>query len=113
MQALLEKGIKIPTEKEIDLAKKSGRKLAAYVTSTNNPTFQLIKKGKGEVISIPTGALKLLMTILSQMAKGNAITLMPVHAELTTQEAADLLNVSRPFLVNLLEQGKIPFRKIG
>lgn len=109
-----EKSINIPTDKEINLASESSRKLSAYVKSTNHPAFQLIKKGKGgEIISIPPDAIRLLIVILSQMAKGNAVTLIPVHAELTTQEAADLLNVSRPFLVNLLEEGKIPFRKVG
>lgn len=111
---LNDKSISIPTDKEISLAGESGRKLSAYIKSTNNPSFQLVKRGKeGEIISIPAGALRLLIVILSQMAKGNAVTLIPVHAELTTQEAADLLNVSRPFLVNLLEEGKIPFRKVG
>lgn len=109
-----EKDIILPTDKDITLAEKSGRKLSAYIRSTKEPAIQLIRKGKGgETIMLPASALRLLMVILSQMAHGNAVTIIPVHAELTTQEAADLLNVSRPFLVSLLEEGKIPFRRVG
>jgi excisionase family DNA binding protein len=55
----------------------------------------------------------LLLEILTEIFKSNAITVMPIYAELSTQETAELLNISRPHLVELLEQGKIPFRKVG
>lgn len=66
-----------------------------------------------EFITIPKKALSLLFDILSNMAEGRSITLIPSDSEVSTQQAADLLNVSRPHFVKLLEKGEIPFKKVG
>ena len=68
---------------------------------------------EAETIILPDQALRLLLDVLSNMADGNSVTLVPVDAELTSQQAAELLNVSRPFLVRLLENGQIPYHKVG
>lgn len=101
----------IPNEKEIELATESSRSLAGIDTNKMH-TFEIQVDGK-KMIRIPASVFKMLFTILTQMAAGNAVTIIPIHAELTTQEAANLLNVSRPYLISLLEEGKLPYRKVG
>lgn len=103
-----------PTEKDTALAKESSRKLAPLLGTKKEMTLQVVKDGNpSEPVLVPMAAVRMLVHILTEMAQGNAVTLIPVHAELSTQEAADLLNVSRPFLVKLLDDGKIPSRKVG
>lgn len=103
-----------PSEKDTALAKESSRQLAPLLGARKELALQVLKDGNpSEPVLVPMAAVRLLVHILTEMAKGNAVSLTPIHAELSTQEAADLLNVSRPFLVKLLDEGKIPFRKVG
>lgn len=66
-----------------------------------------------EHLILPRAALDLLRNLLAEMAKGNAVTIVPVYAELTTQAAADMLNVSRPHLIKLLTEEAIPYSMVG
>lgn len=107
--------VTLPEEIEIRAAIEGQRTLAAYLAT--NFEIQRIQiydiKNEAHQIDLPTSALRLLVDILSELADGNAVKIVPVYAELTTQEAADLLNVSRPHLVKLLETGALPYHKTG
>lgn len=67
----------------------------------------------GQEIKIPSIVSIALMEVIRTLNKGNSITLIPMDKELTTQQAADILNVSRPYFIKLLENGEIPFKKTG
>ena|SRR5947208_582418 len=101
-----------PTEKDAKLARESSRQLAAHVR--HDLRVQIPRAGRaGKTVTLPAAAVRLLVEVLSEMAHGNAVTLVPVHAELTTQQAANILGVSRPFLVKQINEGKLPGRKVG
>ena len=102
-----------PNEKESSIARVSKQLLSRYAREDQPLTVRVIDSDHEEPIELPAGAVTLLMDILGAMASGQGITLIPENAELTTVQAADILNVSRPFLIKLLEEGKIPYRKVG
>ena len=104
-----------PSEADALLARESSRRLATRkVGRRTSVRIQVLDEGEeAETVAVPASALRLFLHLLTEMSQGNAVTLIPTHAELTTQQAADLLNVSRPYLVKLLDEGKIPGRTVG
>jgi excisionase family DNA binding protein len=103
----------LPSETDATLARETSRLLAPRMDSKAPLRFRVVDAAKEETLQLPAPAVRMLVRILEEMARGNAVTLIPVHAELTTQEAADMLNVSRPYLIQLLDEGKMEYRKVG
>lgn len=102
----------MPSEQEAQLAADSGRILASCIGQGDQAKLRL--SNVPQEINIPIKAIHMLADILNQMAQGNAISIIPIHAELTTQQAADFLNISRPYLINqILDTGKLAFHKAG
>jgi excisionase family DNA binding protein len=103
----------LPSEADAVLAKLTSRVLASYVQNGDPIKLRIVGDSSRETVALPASAVRLLVRVLEEMARGNAVTLIPVHAELTTQEAADMLNISRPSLIQLLDEGKIEYRRVG
>ncbi|CAN5901853.1 hypothetical protein BH24BAC1_BH24BAC1_19330 [soil metagenome] len=112
MEAIIER----PTRQDQEVAIKSllkYKETAREIARGESNVVRIKLQEGGRFISIPKKAVQLLLSILSSMAEGKAISLIPADAEVSTQQAADILNVSRPHVVKLLESGRIPFRKVG
>ncbi|PDW00669.1 helix-turn-helix domain-containing protein [Candidatus Viridilinea mediisalina] len=106
----------VPSEEEREAAKASLRLLAPNIPRNHTLTIRIVDEQNPDhetALTLPTQATQILIEVLLQMAEGNAITLIPLHAEITTQQAAAILNISRPSLIRLLKEGAIPFRNIG
>jgi excisionase family DNA binding protein len=86
--------------------------LARHPEGPEQVRLRVENGGDGELV-VPRGAVELFALILAHMAAGEGVSVVPSHAELTTQQAAEVLNVSRPFLIGLLEAGEIEYRMVG
>ena len=102
-----------PTAREAEIARSSGQVLARYAGTDRPLTLRLADGEEERPIELPTGAVSLLAHVLEAMAAGRGVTLVPEHAELTTVQAADVLNVSHPYLIKLLDEQAIPHRRVG
>lgn len=102
-----------PSAQEAALARLSGQMLSRLAAGNRPLRVQVLEAGLESPLELPSGAVSLLVDILEAMAAGRGVTLIPETAELTTVQAAEVLNVSRPFLIRLLDAGEIPHRKVG
>lgn len=102
----------LPSAEAIALARASAAELSRLLAEKPAADRAQVRLD-GHALILPREALALLKDLLAEMAQGNAVTVVPTHAELTTQQAANLLNVSRPHLVKLLEDSVLPFSKVG
>jgi len=107
-------GDRLPSQKERDAANQLRQILAAHASPENTDSLKIIESSgePTEVILMPALS-ELLIDLLRHIGNGDAVTLVPVTQMLTTQQAADILNVSRPYFVGLLEKGEIEFGLVG
>ena len=101
------------TEHDSELAHTSKQLLARYANDDQPLTVHINDAEQDVPIELPASAVNLLLDILGAMAAGQGIAIVPEDAELTTAQAADLLNVSRPYLIKLLDIERIPYGKVG
>ena len=102
-----------PSPADAEVARASSERLAAFLRTDHALTLSVAGAHARETVELPPSVAALLLDILEDMAAGATVAVLRRDAELTTQQAADYLNVSRPFLVGLLEAGDVPFRKVG
>lgn len=111
MEKLLD--LKRPSMLERRMAKSSYDALRDAVSKLTSEEVDIEIEETNNKLVLPLSALKLLGDILKNMSQGKIISIVPVATELTTQKAAEILGCSRPFLVKLLDEGKIPYTKVG
>ena len=104
-----------PGDADAEIALRAARRIGDYLTAHPgaDPVRIQGELAGDDALVVPREAAVMLAQILGFLANGQGVTLTPSNAMLTTQQAADFLNVSRPYLIKLLEAGEIPFEKVG
>jgi excisionase family DNA binding protein len=104
-----------PGDVDTQIAGRAARRISEYLEG--HPDDELIEAvgevGAEDALVIPRATAVMFAQILDLLAQGRGVQIIPKEVELSTQQAAAMLNVSRPYLIGLLEAGKIPFRKVG
>ena len=108
LASLPSKEASLPSKEDSALARDASRALAK-----TQPSELRVRLDDGQELTLPKSATRLIAHLLTEMAQGNAVTIIPIYANLTTQEAAELSYVSRPYLIGLLQAGKIPYQMVG
>lgn len=106
-------GRRLPDASEMEAANQLRKLLASYLDGEATLKVTDEKTKKAADITLGPGLAELLMELLRHVGNGDAVTLVPVSKILTTQQAADILNVSRPYLVSLLDRNIIPYTLVG
>ena len=99
--------------RELEAARAAADRLASVANGDDAPKYFIYDSQNEEPIELPAGAAVILRDLLANMSRGHGITMFPRLAELTTVEAAGILNVSRPYVIKLLDEGKLPHRMVG
>jgi excisionase family DNA binding protein len=104
-----------PGDSDAEIAYRAARRIGDYLTAHPgaDPVRIQGELAGDDALVVPRQAAIMLAQILGFLANGQGVTVTPSNAMLTTQQAADFLNVSRPYLIKLLEAGEIPFEKVG
>lgn len=108
------------SEEEIRLAESSSKSLQDIIRiheegegEASTLRISIEREGGKTVAALPEAAVSLLLSVLKELGQGREVVVIATDTEVTTQQAADFLNVSRPYVVKLLEEGKIPYRTVG
>ena len=104
----------IAPENEAQVAHKASRVLEARAGAKASVRVQIVEAGREvTTLDVPPTAVQLIRSLLKEMGDGKALTLVADDAEITTNQAADLLHVSRPYVVGLIKKGELPARLVG